>query len=151
MAISGLIMNEILELQTGQVSFISGLMAGFSLTIAAQIMRSNAKGYVANTSFILFTLSSLLFLIALYIDVALSLRIAGLEQFPQDLLDRIATIRAIGTSAATSALFLFIVSIGVFGWLQSTLSGIVSSVVALATFILIWIARSMIFEMGVVA
>lgn len=27
-------MNEILELQSGQVSFISGLMAGFSLSVA---------------------------------------------------------------------------------------------------------------------
>ena len=128
---------------------ISGLMAGFSLSIAAQVIRSKVKGPIAYTSFILFTLSSLLFLAALYIDVALSLRIAGLDQFPQDLLDRISSIRTIGTSAATSALFIFIGTIGVLGWLRSRLSGIVASVVALATFISIWLARSMIFEMAV--
>jgi hypothetical protein len=57
-------MNEILELQPGQVSFISGLMA--------------------TLCFVLFTVSSLLFLVGLYIDVALSLRIAGLEHFPAE-------------------------------------------------------------------
>lgn len=143
-------MNEILELQTGQVAFISGLMAGFSLSIAVQVIRSNRKGPFAIVTFILFTLSSLLFLVALYIDVALSLRIAGLDRFPQDLLDRISFLRTISTSAATSALFLFIVAVGFLGWLQSRLSGIVTSVLALATFILIWIARSMIFEMSIV-
>lgn len=138
-------MNEILELQTGQVSFISGLMAGFSLTIAAQIIRSKSESPMATISFLLFTATSLLFLIALYVDVALSLRIAGIEEVARELLDRITFVRTIGTSAATLALFLFIVSIGILGWLQSRFAGIATSAIALATFIMIWIARSMIF------
>ncbi|WP_432474515.1 hypothetical protein [Amphritea sp. HPY] len=138
-------MNEILELQTGQVSFISGLMAGFSLSIAAQIIRSRSESRMATISFLLFTATSLLFLIALYIDVALSLRIAGIDQIAQELLEQITFVRTIGTSAATLALFLFIISIGILGWLQSRIAGIATSVIALATFIMIWIARSMIF------
>lgn len=141
-------MNEILELQTGQVSFISGLMAGFSLTIAAQVIRSNAKGPVANTTFVLFVASSLLFLIALYIDVALSLRVAGISEFPEALVAQITMVRNIGTSAATSALFIFIASIGLIGWLQSKWSGIVTGAIAIVTLIVIWMARSTIFEMG---
>jgi cytochrome b561 len=138
-------MNEILELQTGQVSFISGLMAGFSLSVAVQIIRSKDKSNLAIATFILFTVTSLLFLIALYIDVALSLRIAGVSEFSPDLLERIAYVRTIGTSAATSALFLFIVSIGIIGWLQSRLSGVVTSIFALITIATVWVARSMIF------
>jgi hypothetical protein len=138
-------MNEMLELQTGQVSFISGLMAGFSLSVAVQIIRSKDKSNLAIATFILFTVTSLLFLIALYIDVALSLRIAGVSEFSPDLLERIAYVRTIGTSAATSALFLFIVSIGIIGWLQSRLSGVVTSIVALITIAIVWVARSMIF------
>ena len=144
-------MNEILELQTGQVSFISGLMAGFSLSVAIQIFRSRTTGPLATACFILFTVSSLLFLVGLYIDVALSLRIAGLDQFPPDLLNQIADIRRIGTSAATIALFVFVVSIGLVGLLQSKVAGIITIVVAVLTFITIWIARSMIFSMGVVS
>ena len=142
-------MNEILELQTGQVSFISGLMAGFSLSVAVQVFRSRTTGSMATTCFVLFTASSLLFLVGLYIEVALSLRIAGLEQFPAELLSQISAIRAIGTSAATTALFVFIISIGLIGWLHSKLAGIITCLVAFITFIVIWIARSMIFSMGI--
>jgi hypothetical protein len=143
-------MNEILELQTGQVSFISGLMAGFSLSVAVQVMRSKDKSKLATGIFILFTVTSLLFLVALYIDVALSLRIAGVNDISQALLERIAYVRAIGTSAATAALFLFIASIGIIGWLQSRLSGIVTCIVALITIAVVWVTRSMIFDLGVV-
>ena len=143
-------MNEILELQTGQVSFISGLMAGFSLSVAVQVLRSRTTGSMATTCFVLFTASSLLFLVGLYIEVALSLRIAGLEQFPPELLIQISTIRAIGTSAATTALFIFIISIGLIGWLHSKLAGIITCLVAAITFIVIWVARSMIFDMGLI-
>ena len=142
-------MNEILELQTGQVAFISGLMAGFSLSVAVQVFRSRTTGSMATTCFVLFTASSLLFLVGLYIEVALSLRIAGLEQFPAELLSQISAIRAIGTSAATTALFMFIISIGLIGWLHSKLAGIITSLAAVITFIVIWVARSMIFNMGI--
>ena len=138
-------MNEILELQSGQVSFISGLMAGFSLSVAVQVIRSKDKSYLAIASFILFTITSLLFLIALYIDVASSLRIAGLSEVPPALLERITYVRMIGTSAATTALFLFIISIGIIGWMQSKLSGIVTCIVALIAVAVVWVARGMIF------
>lgn len=141
-------MNEILELQTGQVSFISGLMAGFSLSVAVQIIRSRDKSILAITSFLLFTLTSLLFLIALYIDVASSLRIAGVSEISPALLERITYVRVIGTSAATSALFLFVISIGVIGWMQSRLSGIVTSIIALIAVLIVWVTRSMIFDIA---
>ncbi len=143
-------MNELLELQTGQVSFISGLMAGFSLAVAVQIFRSRATGLLATTCFVLFTVSSLLFLVALYIDVALSLRVAGIEQFPPELLKQITNIRTVGTSSATIALFLFVISIGLIGWLQSRPAGMITSVAAALAFIVIWAARSIIFNLGVV-
>ncbi|MGY8861319.1 MAG: hypothetical protein ACKVJ2_01660 [Pseudomonadales bacterium] len=139
-------MNEILELQTGQVAFISGLMAGFSLSVAVQVIRSEDKSNLTVGTFILFTVTSLLFLIALYIDVALSLRIAGVNEFSTELLERISYVRTIGTSAATSALFLFIVSIGMIGWMQSKLSGIVTSVVAMIAIVVFGVVRSMVFK-----
>jgi uncharacterized membrane protein YdfJ with MMPL/SSD domain len=139
-------MNEILELQTGQVAFISGLMAGFSLSVAVQVIRSEDKSNLTVGTFILFTVTSLLFLIALYIDVALSLRIVGVNEFSTELLERISYVRTIGTSAATSALFLFIVSIGMIGWMQSRLSGIVTSVVAMIAIVVFGVVRSMVFK-----
>ena len=139
-------MNEILELQTGQVAFISSLMAGFSLAVAVQIYRSKATGNLAIIIYILFTITSLLFFIALYIDVALSLRLAGFNEVGESLIERVSSIRTIGTSAATVALFLFVASIGVMGWLQSRTAGIVTSIAALASIIILWIARAKIFS-----
>ncbi|MEM7563968.1 MAG: phosphoadenosine phosphosulfate reductase [Pseudomonadota bacterium] len=143
-------MNEILELQSGQVSFISGLMAGFSLAVAVQVFRSKTQGALANACFVMFTITSLLFLIGLYIDVALNLRLVGVEEISPAMLLQISEVRTIGTSAATIALFIFIISIGLIGWMQSKVAGIITSIAALITFAMIWIARNMIFfELGV--
>ena len=134
-------MNEILELQTNQVSFISGLMAGFSLTIAAQIIRNKETSILSTVSLLLFTLVSLLFVIALYIDVRLSIEVATITEFSAPLLQQISDIRTIGTSSASIALFLFIIAIGMLAWLHSKLAGILGSLLALCCFALIIMAK----------
>ena len=140
-------MNEILELQTGQVAFISSLMAGFSISIAVQLMRSHVTGWIAHTSVLSFILISLLFLIALYIDVTLSLRLAGATEFSKDLLDQVSAIRSVGTSAATLAVFLFIASIGLTGWLQARWVGILSTIFSSTALILVWYSRILIVDL----
>lgn len=137
-------MNEILELQTGQVSFISGLMAGFSLSIAAQILRSNQAGMLSSITLLMFTLVSLLFVIALYIDVRLSIEVATITHFSDPTLAQIKNVRALGTTSASIALFLFIISIGMLPWLQSKLAGVVGSLLAACCFILVIIAKNKI-------
>ncbi|MEH6444454.1 MAG: hypothetical protein V7784_11205 [Oceanospirillaceae bacterium] len=140
-------MNELMELQTGQVAFISSLMAGFSLSIAVQIIRLRRSDVLSNCSFLLFTLSALLFLVALYIDVALSLRTAGFSNINEDTLQNIVQIRNIGTSAATSAFFLFVMSIALVGWLQSKTTGIITTLVAVFTLAVLIYARATIFNL----
>ena len=137
-------MNEVLELQTGQVAFISSLMAGFAVSIAIQIIRSYNSGRMADICILNFILTALLFLVAFYIDVTLILRLAGVTEFSDALLTNISHVRSIGTSAATLAVFLFIVSIGLMGWLQDRRVGILSSSFALIAFILMWYARTLI-------
>jgi len=134
-------MNEILELQTNQVSFISGLMAGFSLSIAAQILRSKRKSTFSTVTLLMFTLTSLLFVIALYIDVRLSIEVATITAFSAPVLEQISSVRAIGTASASSALFLFIIAIGMLTWLQGKIAGICGSLLALSTILLIVLAK----------
>jgi len=134
-------MNEILELQTNQVSFISGLMAGFSLSIAAQILRSKRKSTFSTVTLLMFTLTSLLFVIALYIDVRLSIEVATITTFSAPVLEQISSVRAIGTASASSALFLFIIAIGMLTWLQGKIAGICGSLLALSTILLIVLAK----------
>jgi hypothetical protein len=134
-------MNEILELQSGQVAFISSLIAGFSLTIAVQIIRMRMPSKLSTACFLLFTASALLFLVALYIDVALSLKTSGLisadlnsaaiNSIPEATLEKITTLRNIGTSAATAAFFLFVISISLVSWIESKISGVIISILGL--------------------
>lgn len=140
-------MNEILELQSGQVSFISSLMAGFSLTIAVQIIRLRQNNFLNISNFLLFTLTTLSFLIALYIDVALLLRTVGIKDFSPELISEISHIRNIGTSAATFAFFLFILSIGMVGWLHSRFAGIVTTFVSLITLLILGYSRYLIINL----
>ncbi|MFK8076023.1 MAG: hypothetical protein AB8B84_05515 [Granulosicoccus sp.] len=131
-------MRELLELQTGQVAFISGLMSGFSLSIAAHVLRYGVRSSVAKLVFLLFLLSSLLFLVALYVDVRLSIELAGIETVPQALLNDISIVRNLGTFCATVALFMFIVATGLLGWLATPVTGFLSTVIGGGILYTLW-------------
>jgi hypothetical protein len=133
-------MRELLELQTGQVAFISGLLSGFSLSIAAHVLRYGMRSRTAQLVFGLFLLSSLLFLVALYVDVRLSIELAGVDTLPQSLLDKVSLVRNVGTGCATVALFMFIVATGLLGWLATPVVGLFSTLIAGATLYILWFA-----------
>ncbi|SFG48719.1 hypothetical protein [Neptunomonas qingdaonensis] len=139
-----MMISEILELRSGQVAYISSLMAGFSLSIAVQIIRGKDQRLVATANYLLFIVTTLLFLIALYVDVSISLRLVGIEDFCDDALIQIENIRNLSTSAATSAFLLFVLSIGVLGWLKSNRTGIISTLMVLLTLATIIVAKNMI-------
>lgn len=120
-------MRELIELQTGQVAFISGLMSGFALSVAANLLRYGVRSRIAQVVFVLLLLSSLSFLLALYVDTRLAIELAGLEALPADLTDDVSAIRVIGTTGATFAFFLFVVSIGLLGWLATPVVGVIST------------------------
>jgi len=140
-------MNEILELQSGQVAFISSLMAGFSFSIAIQIIRINRQHKLSPLCFSFFALAGFAFLIALYTDVSLNLRVLGAQNFSEALLVEIRYIRDIGTAFATIALFLFTLSVGLVGWLISRPTGIISSLLALLTFAVLAYTRYFIIHL----
>ncbi|WP_430881563.1 hypothetical protein [Granulosicoccus sp. 3-233] len=127
-----------MELQTGQVAFISGLMSGFSLSIAAHVLRYGLRSRVAQVVFLLFLLSSLLFLVALYTDVRLSIELAGVDTLPQSLLDKVSMVRRLGTACATIALFMFVLATGLLGWMASSPVGVASSLIAAAALSALW-------------
>ncbi len=131
-------MRELSELHTGQVAFISDLMSGFSLSIAAHVLRYGIRSRMAQAVFLLFLLSSLLFLVALYTDVRLSIELAGLDTMPQSLLDKVSSVRGVGTACATSAFVMFILATGLLGWLASSPVGVLSSLIAVATLSALW-------------
>lgn len=131
-------MRELLELQSGQVAFISGLMAGFSLSIAAQLLRYGISSRIARLVLLLFLVSSLMFLLALYVDVRLSIELAGLDSLPETLINSVSSIRNIGTASATCALIVFILATGLLGWVATPITGVISTLLASCIFYVFW-------------
>ena len=131
-------MRELLELQTGQVAFISGLMSGFSLSVAAHVLRYGMRSSMAKLVFVLFLVSSLLFLVALYVDVRLSIELVGIEQLPQALINDVSFVRNIGTTCATVAFVIFVVATGLLGWLATPFTGILSTVIGVGILYTLW-------------
>jgi len=125
--------RQLLELQTGQVAFLSGLLAGFAMTAALNIMRTGRNTPISNFVFITAATSSLLFLIALYVDVRLTIELAGSGHLSNEVTQYVSSIRVIGTSSATVALSVFVMSMGGLGWMISNVIGVISSLLALLT------------------
>ena len=125
-------MTELLELQTGQVSFLSGLLAGFSLTIAANIVQLDMQRVVPRICLCLMMLSGLLFLIALYVDVRLTIELAGISELSSAGAERLSLVRLVGTTCATAAYIVFVIAVGSLGWIAGKGVGVVSSVMTVA-------------------
>jgi len=86
--------------------------------------------------------------VSLYVDVRLTIEIAGMANMTPAQAESIVQIRTIGTNAATAAFALFLLSIGLLGWIASPTLGLVSTIVALIAFIVlgyVWYAVQHIF------
>ena len=123
-------MRDLLELQSGQVAFISGLMSGFALSVAAHVLRYGIRSRLAQAVFLLFLFTSLSFLLALYVDTRLGIELAGREALDPDVARAVSEVRTMGTNGATLAFFLFVVSVGLLGWLATPLTGVLSTALA---------------------
>lgn len=138
-------MRELVELQTGQVAFLSGLLAGFAMTAALHILRHGMRDKVSHVVFYISVLSSLFFLVALYVDVRLTLELAGKTDISADVLERIKLIRFAGTTSATIAMCLFVISLGMLGWLSSKTAGLVTTtmtIIIAGMLIFLWLQLS---------
>ncbi len=131
-------MRDLIELQSGQVAFISGLMSGFALSVAAHVLRYGLRSLAAQLAFVGLLSASLLFLIALYVDVRLAIEMAGRTSVTPVVAEQLMQIRGMGTASATIALVLFVWSIGLLGWLATTGTGIMSMLLAAATLAALW-------------
>ncbi len=126
-------MRDLVELQTGQVAFLSGLLAGFALSIAVHILRHGLRHTIAQIVFFLLIGVTLLFLVSLYVDVRLSIELAGVSAIDDSMAQMVSSIRVIGTTSATLAFALFILSIGLLGWIATPALGILTSLSALVS------------------
>ncbi len=126
--------SALAELGTGQVAFLSGLMAGFSITVAIHILRRGLRDPMSQIVFYLLVITTMFFMVALYTEVRLTIEIANAENLSDEASALLAKIRLIGTRCATTGFCLFVVSIGLLGWIARPLLGVLTTFSAICTF-----------------
>lgn len=118
--------------ETSMISTLAGILAGFAFSAVVQLLATNAKGRLTSAVIILFTLATLVFLYALFVFVLIGSATAELNR-------QLTEIESIGTWAFLAAylgLFLFLVGVGLSGWIRSTATGIATTLFAGLTFCL---------------
>jgi len=123
-------------------------MSGFSLSVAAHVLRYGIRSRVAQAVFLMLLLASLLFLVALYVDTRLYIELAGLDVLSNELAERVAVVRLVGTTSASFALFLFVVAVGLLGWLATPLTGVMSSLMAGGILYALWFVLTRVAAIG---
>ena len=99
-----------------------------------------SAGRLAQAVFLLLLLTSLSFLLALYVDTRLGIELAGRDSLDPDVARAVSEVRTMGTNGATLAFFLFVVSVGLLGWLATPLTGLASTALAGGALWLVYVA-----------
>ena len=82
-------------------------------------------------------------MVSLYTEVRLTIEIAGTSNLSQEALDILAKTRAVGTLCATFGYVLFVIVIGLLGWIATPMLGVLTTLAACAAFALlayVWLA-----------
>jgi len=73
----------------------------------------------------------------LYIDVRLTIELAGHDNLSAAITKHIANVRVIGTTSATIALLMFVISVGTLGWMLSRTIGLLTTLLTAAVLIVL--------------
>lgn len=114
------------------VGTLAGILAGFAFSAVVQLLASETKGKLATSVIVIFTVTTLMFLYVLFAFVLIGSATAELNQ-------QITSLEGIGTFAylvAFLGLLMFLVGVGLAGWIRSTATGIATTVFATITFCL---------------
>lgn len=127
-----------------QMSFVSSVLAGFAIAVAIELIALAKKGPLAFAAITAFLTSSIISVAATFSFVIVMTSMIGPEGSTQPSDEWIIRfIGGIGVLPLTG-FFLFIVGIGLVGWLHSKPLGIITSVCAvLALVLVIYILRSL--------
>lgn len=114
-----------------QFATFDGILAGFALAVAIQLITYNQRDNFVSVSLATFILSALSLVSATFISAVL---LAGGSRFQSPSDTSLATavlsyVRLVGL-LSFSGLFLFLIGIGISGWIWSKRLGLVSSISA---------------------
>lgn len=119
-----------------QLATLVGILAGFAFSAVIQLLATDKPGKLTTTTIILFSISTLMFLFALFTFVMGAAVMAELNREVTEL----EGWTGFSFLVAYLGLNLFLLGVGLVGWIRSKTTGLVTSTFALITFCLIaWV------------
>jgi hypothetical protein len=128
-----------------QVVFLTSILAGFSLSIAVQLISSHDKRRVVFASIMVFVVSAALLLATTSMASLILMRweLWQKTSLPPASLARIVHIRSLMSTMLMVGLLLFLAGLGLAGWIHSRAVGVISAITAAITALLImWAVKA---------
>jgi hypothetical protein len=124
-----------------QIATLVGILAGFAFSAVIQLLSTDKAGKITTAAIVIFSISTLMFLFALFAFVMGAAAIAELNREITEL----EGWTGYSFLVAYLGLNLFLVGVGLAGWIRSKITGIITSVFAMITFCMIaWVFISII-------
>ncbi len=133
-------MNIIKE-WANQSVFLSSILCAFSLAIAVQLICTTINRRIAGLAIAVFLASAAALLVTTFMGSLILIR-SEAWQASQAMPPRVGVVRAIMNDMFMLGLILFLVGLGLTGWLRSKLIGFVATLTALlAGALILWVIR----------
>jgi hypothetical protein len=125
---------------TSQVVFLTSILAGFSLSIAVQLICSRERRGVVYCCIAVFVVSTALLLATTSLSSLILMRWELWQQLslPQAALLRVARVRSAMGSMLMGGVLLFLIGLGLAGWIHSKRIGVISVITVVLTALLIY-------------
>ncbi len=110
--------------ETNLIATLAGILGGFAFSAVVQLLASGQSGKMTTAAIVIFTLATLLFLYTLFVFVLIGSTTAELNR-------QVVQLDPIGTFAfllAFLGLILFLIGVGLTGWIRSRAAGIATSI-----------------------
>lgn len=121
----------------GQLSFVSAVLAGFSVTLYVELLPHASKKRLGKISTSFALLAAALFIVATISSVFATVRVTDhIGTIEEALRSRLSSTFRWSVLMLFSGLIAFLVSLGSCGWTHSRTLGIISTIISVLAFIL---------------
>jgi len=115
--------------EAGALATLAGLLAGFGVSAVIQFLTMENKSKLVTAAIITFSTSTVMFLYSLIVCIMLFAAAAELGRVPTER-DGLSTWAFL---VMVAAIFVFLASIGLTGWIRSRTTGIITTITAAIT------------------
>ena len=115
--------------EAGALATLAGLLAGFGISAVIQFLAMDKKSRLVTSAIVTFSASTVMFLYSLIAAILLFAAAAELNRVPTERED----LSTWAFLVMVGAIFVFLGGIGITGWIQSRMTGIITSIIAAIT------------------